>query len=723
MTTTDLDLRGMSCASCAARIEGALNRLDGVRAGVNFALERAHIQHKSAVSADDLIRAVESTGYQASVVVDPFGHSDDVPRDELRPRLIGSTLLAIPVVAVSMVMGWQFAGWQWLALALTTPVVAWGGYPFHRAALVGLRHRTTTMDTLVSLGTLAAYFWSTAACATAPFAGPVYFEVAAAVTVFQLAGHYAEARAKRASGAALRSLLNLGAKDAAVLRDGDEVRVPVSQLQVGDLVVVRPGERVAIDGVIVDGATALDTSAMTGEPAPVDVTAADSVVGGSLNTYGRLLVRAARVGADTQLARMAKLVSDAQNNKAPVQRTADRVSAIFVPAVLLIAAATMAGWLLAGQPSASSFTAAVSVLIVACPCALGLATPTAILVGTGRGAQLGILIKDPKLLETIEGVDTVVFDKTGTLTTGAMAVYDIDARPGEDPDVVLTRAAAVESASEHPVAQAIVAAARNRGLPIRSGPDQFVNDPGTGVVGVVDGVEVAVSRVGSLAGVDLLAPPTTRQTAVQVTWDGQVRGVITLSDQIKPDSAAAITELKAMGITPMLLTGDSAAVARHVADDVGIAPDDVISDLLPTEKADAVKHLQDQGRTVAMVGDGINDSVALAVADIGMAMGSGADAAIDAGDLTLMRTDVHTVPTALRLSARTLRTIRMNLFWAFAYNAAAIPLAALGLLNPMISGAAMACSSLLVVTNSLRLKQFEDKPGQDASQASSPGSC
>jgi P-type Cu+ transporter len=721
MTTTDLDLRGMSCASCAAHIEGALNRLDGVRAAVNFALERAHVQHESAVSAGDLIRAVESTGYQASVVVDPFGRFDDAPRNELRHRLIGATLLAIPVVAVSMVMGWQFAGWQWLALALTTPVVAWGGYPFHRAALLGLRHRMTTMDTLVSLGTLAAYFWSTAAVIWG--SGPVYFEVAAAVTVFQLAGHYAEARAKRASGAALRSLLNLGAKDAAVLRDGDEVRVPVAQLQVGDVVVVRPGERVATDGVIVDGATALDTSAMTGEPVPVDVAAGDTVVGGSLNTYGRLLVRAARVGADTQLARMAKLVSDAQNDKAPIQRTADRVAAIFVPAVLLIAAATMAGWLLAGQPSASAFTAAIAVLIVACPCALGLATPTAILVGTGRGAQLGILIKDPKLLETIERVDTVVFDKTGTLTTGAMAVYDIKSRPGEDPDVVLAKAAAVESASEHPVAEAIVAAARNRGLPIGDGPDQFVNDPGTGVVGVVDGVEVAVSRVGSLAGVDLLAPPTARQTAVQVTWDGQIRGVITLADQLKPDSAAAIAELKAMGITAMLLTGDNAAVARHVAADVGIAPHDVIAGVLPTEKADAVKLLQAQGRTVAMVGDGVNDSVALAVADIGMAMGSGADAAIDAGDLTLMRTDVRTVPAALQLSARTLRTIRMNLFWAFAYNAAAIPLAALGLLNPMISGAAMACSSLLVVTNSLRLKQFKDQPGQEASQPSSPGSC
>ena len=702
MTTTELDLRGMSCASCAARVEGALNRLDGVRAAVNFALERAHVQHESEVSAGDLIRAVESTGYHASVAVDLLNFDDDEPQDLLRSRLICSALLAIPVVAVSMVMGWQFAGWQWAALALTTPIVAWGGYPFHRLALLGARHRTSTMDTLVSLGTLAAYLWSTAAVFRG--AGPVYFEVAAAVTVFQLAGRYAEARAKRASGAALRSLLSLGAKDAAVLRDGDELRVPIAQLQVGDVVVVRPGERVATDGVIVDGATALDTSAMTGEPVPVDVAVGDTVVGGSLNTYGRVLVRATRVGADTQLARMAKLVSDAQNNKAPVQRMADRVAAVFVPAVLAIAAATMACWLMAGQPVASAFTAAVAVLIIACPCALGLATPTAILVGTGRGAQLGILIKDPRVLETVHGVDTVVFDKTGTLTTGAMAVADVQPRPGEDADAVLARAAAVESASEHPVAAAIVAAAHARGLAPRSGPERFVNDPGTGVVGVVDGVEVAVSRAGSLAGVDLLAP--TRQTAVQVAWGGQLRGVITLADQIKPGSAAAIADLKTMGITPMLLTGDSAAVAQQVADAVGIAPADVIADVLPTEKADAVKRLQAQGRTVAMVGDGVNDSVALAVADIGMAMGSGADAAIDAGDLTLMRTDVHTVPTALRLSARTLRTIRMNLFWAFAYNTAAIPLAAMGLLNPMIAGAAMACSSLLVVTNSLRLKQF-----------------
>jgi Cu+-exporting ATPase len=720
VTTTNLDLRGMSCASCAARVEGALNGLDGVRAAVNFALERAHVQHGSAVSTRDLIRAVESTGYQASVAAERHGLPEDLPQRQLSTRLAVSALLAVPVLAMSMVMGWQFAGWQWLAFALTTPIVVWGGYPFHLAAARGARHGTSTMDTLISLGTLAAYLWS--AIAVLRGIGPVYFEVAAAVTVFQLAGRYAEARAKRASGAALRSLLSLGAKDAAVLRDGDEVRVPVSQLRVDDVVVVRPGERVAADGVIVDGATALDTSAMTGEPMPVDVSVGDTVTGGSLNTYGRLLVRAVNVGADTQLARMAELVSDAQNNKAPVQRTADRVAAIFVPVVLVIAALTMAGWLIAGQPASSAFTAAVAVLIIACPCALGLATPTAILVGTGRGAQLGILIKDPRLLETITGVDTVVFDKTGTLTTGAMAVQEVRALPGEDADVVLARAAAIESASEHPVAAAIVAAARRRGIRPRTALEGFVNDPGTGVVGVVDGVEVSVSRAGSVAGVDLLAPRT-RQTAVRVTWGGRQRGVITLADQVRPGAAAAIAELKAMGIIPMLLTGDSVEVAEQVAAAVGIEPADVIAGVLPTGKSDVITQLQAQGRTVAMVGDGINDSAALAVADIGMAMGSGADVAIDAGDLTLMRADVHTVPTALRLSARTLRTIRMNLFWAFAYNAAAVPLAAAGLLNPMISGAAMACSSLLVVTNSLRLKRFENKPGQDDSQASSAGSC
>jgi Cu+-exporting ATPase len=687
MTTTELELRGLSCASCAARVECGLNQLDGVRATVNFAFERARVDHGPAVSARDLIRAVESAGYQASVASDSAHES--VPDAQLPARLIGSAALALPVVALSMVPGWQFPGLQWLLLALTTPIVAWGGYPFHRAALDGARHGTTTMDTLVSLGTLAAYLWSALAVSTG--SGHLYFEVAAAVTVFLLAGRYAESRAKRSAGAALRALLTLGAKDATVLREGAEVSVPVAELRVDDVVVVRPGERVATDGVVVGGASALDTSALTGEPEPVDVRPGDDVLGGALNTYGRVLVRAVKVGADTQLARMARLVADAQHGKAAVQRLADRVSAVFVPAVLAIAAATLAGWLLAGQPAAAAFTAAVAVLVIACPCALGLATPTAILVGTGRGAQLGILIKNPQVLQAVHGIDTVVLDKTGTVTTGVMTVGAVEPAAGEDADVVLARAAAVESASEHPVAAAIVAAAGDL-LPVSN----FVSDPGTGVSGDVDGVTVGVVKAGQSDG----------RTSVEVIWDDRVRGVIRLVDAVKPTSAQAISQLRRMGIRPVLLTGDNAAVAHRVAAEVGIDPADVFAEVLPTDKADAVKSLQAQGLRVAMVGDGVNDSVALATADIGMAMGTGTDAAIEAGDLTLVRGDLRTVPTALRLSARTLRTIRTNLFWAFGYNVAAIPLAALGLLNPMIAGAAMACSSVLVVANSLRLKRF-----------------
>lgn len=685
MTTTDLELRGMNCASCAARVERALNQLDGVHATVNFAVERAHVEHGATVSARDLIRAVESAGYQASLSRER-AHED---AGQLPARLIGSAVLAIPVVALSMVPAWQFGGWQWLVLALTTPIVAWGGYPFHRAALAGARHGASTMDTLVSLGTLAAYLWSAIAVITG--SGHLYFEVAAAVTVFLLAGRYAESRAKHSAGAALRALLTLGAKDAAVLRDGAEVRVPMAELHVGDVFVVRPGERVATDGVVVEGASALDTSALTGEPVPVDVGPGDDVLGGAVNTYGRVLVRAVKVGADTQLARMARLVADAQNGKASIQRLADRVSAVFVPAVLAIAAATLTGWLLAGQPAAAAFTAAVAVLIIACPCALGLATPTAILVGTGRGAQLGILIKDPQVLEAVHGIDTVVLDKTGTVTTGVMTVDAVEPAAGENADTVLARAAAVEAASEQPVAAAIVAAAADV-APVTN----FVNDPGTGVSGDVDGVTVSVVKAGQSDG----------RTSVDVIWGDRVRGVIRLVDAVKPTSAQAISQLRDMGIRPVLLTGDNAAVARRVAAEVGIDPADVIAEVLPTDKADAVKSLQSQGLRVAMVGDGVNDSVALATADIGMAMGTGTDAAIEAGDLTLVRGDLRTVPTALALSARTLSTIRANLVWAFGYNVAAIPLAAAGLLNPMIAGAAMACSSVLVVANSLRLKQF-----------------
>lgn len=701
MTTTDLDLRGMTCASCAARVERGLNALDGVSATVNFAIERAHVEHEAHVSAQDLVRAVETAGYRAAVVGEAHDHSAehaDVSAGQLRTRLLGSAVLAVPVVALSMVMPWQFSGWQWLVFALTTPIVAWGGYPFHRAALRTAVHRSATMDTLVSLGTWAAYLWSVAAVLTG--AGHLYFEVAAVVTVFLLAGRYAESHAKRSAGAALRELLELGAKDATVLRGDDdeptEVRIPIAELRVGDVIVVRPGERVATDGVVIDGATALDTSAMTGESLPVDVADGDPVLGGSLNTTGLVRIRATKVGADTQLARMAKLVTDAQVGKASIQRLADRVSAVFVPAVLVIAALTLAGWLLAGQSAAAAFTAAVAVLIIACPCALGLATPTAILVGTGRGAQLGILIKNPQVLEGVRGIDTVVLDKTGTITTGVMAVGGLTVTQGETADTVLARAAAVEAASEHPIAAAIVAGAKAAGLPIAP-VREFSSRPGHGVTGLVDGVRVEVARsaIAQQAG-----------TAVEVSWDGRPRGTITLTDTVRPTSAAAVAELKAMGITPMLLTGDSAAIAQVVASAVGIDPDHVIADVLPSDKADAVTALQAQGRRVAMVGDGVNDSAALATADIGMAMGTGTDAAIEAGDVTLVRGDLSTVPTALRLSARTLRIIRQNLIWAFGYNVAAIPLAAAGLLNPMIAGAAMAASSVLVVTNSLRLRAF-----------------
>ena len=703
-TITDLRLSGMSCASCAAHIENALNDLEGVRATVNFAVETARVEHDPDVTTAELVGAVESCGYHARAMSDhgaaAAGAHDHMNHDAgsgLLARLVGSAVLGVPVVAISMVMAWHFPGWEWLALALTTPIVFWGGYPFHRAALRAARHGTSTMDTLVSLGTLAAYLWSVVAVLTG-IGHHVYFETAAAVTVFLLAGRYAEDRAKRSAGAALTALLSLGAKDATVLRDGVEVLIPAAELMVGDVTVVRPGERVATDGTVVDGTSALDTSAMTGESQPRDVAPGAAVLGGSLNTYGRILVRANTVGADTQLARMARMVTEAQNGKAAVQRLADRVSAVFVPVVLVIAAATLVAWLVFGPSLTAAFTAAVAVLIIACPCALGLATPTAILVGTGRGAQLGVLYKDPRVLETVTDIDTVVLDKTGTVTTGAMTVV------GESTPEVLARAAAVEAASEHPVATAIVAAARARGLTVPP-VGEFVNEPGIGVSGVVDGVRVTVGRQGSIAGVDLLGPAQPG-TVVEVAWDGEVRGMIRLADAVKPTSAAAVAELKAMGVTPMLLTGDAAEVARSVAAEVGIDAGNVIAGVLPTEKAAVVQRLQTQGRKVAMVGDGVNDSVALATADIGMAMGTGTDAAIEAGDVTLVRGDLTAVPTALRLAARTLRVIKQNLFWAFGYNAAAIPLAALGLLDPMIAGAAMAASSVLVVLNSLRLRHF-----------------
>ncbi len=697
MTITDLRLSGMTCASCAAKIERSLNRLDGVRATVNFVVEQAHVDHDPMVDSRALIDAVESTGYHASVLehTRPGDHLDhDVPEDGLRSRLIVATALAVPVVALSAVPGWQFPGWQWLVLALATPIVFFSGRPFHSAALNGARHGTSTMDTLVSMGTLAAYLWSVFVVVTGTGAH-LYFEVAVVVTMFLLAGRYAEGKAKRSAGSALRALLSLGAKEATVLRDGEEVQITVGELVVGDVIVVRPGERVGTDGVVIEGASALDTSAMTGESVPVDVRAGSPVLGGAVNTYGRIVLRANRVGGETQLARMAAMVADAQSGKASIQRLADRVSEVFVPVVMAIAAVTLVGWLATGHSVTAAFTAAVAVLIIACPCALGLATPTAILVGTGRGAQLGVLIKTPQVLETVQGIDTVVLDKTGTVTTGRMMVGAIEAAPGENPATVLGRAASVEAASEHPVAAAIVVAARARGLAPVPVTD-FVNNPGTGVSGVVDGISVMVTRAADSDG----------RTSVAVSWGGAARGVIRLADAVKPTSAEAVAELKAMGITPMLLTGDNAAVAARVAAEVGIAATDVIAGVLPSEKADAISALQARGHRVAMVGDGVNDSVALATADIGMAMGTGTDAAIEAGDITLVRGDLRTVPTALRLASKTLRIVKENLFWAFGYNTAAIPLAALGLLNPMIAGAAMAASSVLVVANSLRLRRF-----------------
>lgn len=714
--TVELDVGGMTCASCAARIERKLGKLDGVTATVNYATEQAHVEFPDDLPVQDLIDVVEKTGYTAAVAAPEEPAEVEAARDRLGIRLAVATVASVPVVLVSMIPPLQFDYWQWIAFALTTLVVFWCGLPFHRAAAVTARHGMATMDTLVSLGTLAAYGWSTWALAfgtaghigaTHEFtfrpgahdpSGQIYLEVAAGVTTFLLAGRYAEARAKRRSGAALRALLEVGAKDVSVLRDGAEQRIPVSALRVGDEFVVRPGEKIATDGRIVRGRAAVDTSMLTGESVPVEVAEGDTVVGGTLDTDGLLTVRAERVGADTQLAHIAKLVTEAQSGKAHAQRLADRVSAVFVPVVLVIAAVTLAVWLLVGRETTEAFTAAVAVLIVACPCALGLATPTALLVGTGRGAQLGILIKGPEVLEQTRRIATVVLDKTGTVTTGRMELEDVVAVPGEDRDRVLELAAAVESGSEHPVAQAILRAVPQP-LPVSG----FVNRPGIGVEGIVDGHEVRVGRAqGEVpAAVRGLLPEG--RTSVIVSWDGRVRGALVVADAVKPTSAEAIREIRGLGMTPVLLTGDAQAVATAVARDVGI--DRVIAEVLPDQKAATIARLREEG-AVAMVGDGVNDAAALATADVGIAMGTGTDAAIEASDLTLVRGDLRSVPDAIRLSRRTLATIKGNLFWAFAYNVAAIPLAATGLLNPMIAGLAMALSSLFVVGNSLRLRRF-----------------
>ncbi|MFF5531805.1 heavy metal translocating P-type ATPase [Streptomyces cinerochromogenes] len=736
-TTSEVELLigGMTCASCAARVEKKLNRMDGVSATVNFATEKAKVTYAGGVQVADLIATVEKTGYTAeeppppepAPEAEPETPAPDAELGALRHRLLVSALLAAPVVLLAMIPALQFDNWQWLSLTLAAPVVVWGGAPFHRAAWTNLRHGAATMDTLVSVGTLAAFGWSLWALffgdagmpgmhdafrltvSRTDGASTIYLEVASGVVALILLGRYLEARSKRRAGAALKALMELGAKDVAVLRDGREVRVPVSSLAVGDRFVVRPGEKIATDGTVVEGVSAVDASMLTGESVPVDVGPGDRVTGATVNAGGRLVVEATRVGADTQLARMARLVEDAQNGKAEVQRLADRISAVFVPVVILIALGTFGAWLGVTGDTAAAFTAAVAVLIIACPCALGLATPTALMVGTGRGAQLGILIKGPEVLESTRRVDTVVLDKTGTVTTGRMSLQAVYVAEGEDEKELLRLAGALEHASEHPVARAIAAGAEERAGALPA-VEHFENVPGRGVRGRVEGREVAVGRLYDVLPEELARAAREAEqegrTAVVAGWGGRARGVLAVADAVKETSAEAVRELRALGLTPVLLTGDNRTVAEAVARTVGIDSAHVHAEVLPEDKVDVVRRLQREGRSVAMVGDGVNDAAALATADLGLAMGTGTDAAIEAGDLTLVRGDLRVAADAIRLSRRTLSTIKGNLVWAFGYNVAALPLAAAGLLNPMIAGAAMAFSSVFVVTNSLRLRAF-----------------